>query len=247
MCRKLVVNLNNAFNKYNFSFNREYRIVKIGGFSFLNEFEGVNGSDNDQNINIFGTCYDPMEHSRKPLNFNAAFFKLKYKSFVKGYNTINKVKRYIKLDWFKRELRIWLKASLVFVKISDNMILIFSANITRFDISTVIKWFKLFDISTVIKWFKLYYIRYEFGYFTKTPDNFNNIKFNYNRLDNKYKVYFIENRNLNDYFIIQNKNNIYGIKYEKIKNLYEKIIYAKFSVVSEYIFIIFIAQVLKKL
>jgi hypothetical protein len=30
---------------------------------------------------------------------------------------------------------------------------------------------------------------------------------------------------------------------KKIKNLYEKIIYAKFSVVSEYMFIIFIAQV----
>ena len=34
---------------------------------------------------------------------------------------------------------------------------------------------------------------------------------------------------------------------EKIKNLYEKIIYAKFSVDSEYVFIIFIVQLLKKL
>jgi hypothetical protein len=214
MCRKLVVNLNNAFNKYNLSFNREYRIIKIGGISFLNEFEGVNGLDNYQSINIFGTNNDPMEHSKKSLNFNEALFKLKYKSFDKGYNTINKAKRYIKLDWFKSELRIWLKESLVIVKISDNMILIFSANITRFDISTVIKWFKLFDISTVIKWFNLYYIRYEFGYFTKTPDIFSIIKSKYNRLDNKYKDYFNENKYLNDYFILQNKNIRYDIKYE---------------------------------
>ena len=34
---------------------------------------------------------------------------------------------------------------------------------------------------------------------------------------------------------------------EKIKNLYEKIIYAKFSVDSEYVFTIFIVQLLKKL
>jgi hypothetical protein len=94
--------------------------------------------------------------------------------------------------------------------------LILIANITRFDISTVIKWFRNNIFNDLYD--KYFYIRYEFGYFSNSMDNFDKIKFNYNRLDNKYKVYFNENNNLNDYFDLQNKNKRYGIKYEKIQN-----------------------------
>ena len=123
-------------------------------------------------------------------------------NIVKNTNNIIKDLKYKKYENLLNF--IWNNAEL-----SD---LILIANITKFDISTVIKWFRNNIFNDLYD--KYYYIRYEFGYFTKTPDNFNKIKFNYNRLDNKYKVYFNENRVLKDYFIIQNKNNRYGLKYE---------------------------------
>ena len=67
MCKKLVVNLNNAFNKYNFSFKREYRIIKIDDFSFPNEFKKSNELDNYQSINISGIKFNPIEFPRKIL------------------------------------------------------------------------------------------------------------------------------------------------------------------------------------
>jgi hypothetical protein len=93
--------------------------------------------------------------------------------------------------------------------------LLLISNITKFDISTVIKWFRNNIFNDLYD--KYYYIKYEFGYFSNKIGNFDTIKYNYNKLDDIYKVYFNENKNINDYFIIQNNTKRYGIKYEKIK------------------------------
>ena len=91
-----------------------------------------------------------------------------------------------------KELWTWVRSNLEKVKISD----------------------KLLEYILGILYDNYYYIKYEFGYITKIHDNFSKVIFNYIRLDNKYKFYFNENRDLNDYFTLQIKNNRYGIKYE---------------------------------
>jgi hypothetical protein len=139
MCRKLLVNLNNAFNKYNLSFEREYRIIKIGHFGFLNKSIKIDVLDNNQNIKISGTKFIFIEHSRKILNFYEIFFQLKHK-IIQSYKIINIAKRYIMIkfnfynsllhtkylkqvykDWLIRELRNWLKANLNLIIFLSNL------------------------------------------------------------------------------------------------------------------------------
>ena len=147
MCRKLVVNLNNAFNKYNFSFKKEYRIINIGGFSFPNDFIKAKEFDNYQSIKTSVIKFSSIEYSREKLNFNEILFNSKYKFSGPCYKMINIAKRnitskcnfynsllytkHLKQDYknlLKRELRNWLKANLIIVKISNNIIEICSNN-----------------------------------------------------------------------------------------------------------------------
>jgi hypothetical protein len=187
---------NKIFNEVNKIKTKSIHYINIINENLLNEIK--------LNNNWIGK---PFNTKRFCLSQN----KYRFKTIINNKININIVKntkniiKDLKYKKYENLLNfIWNNAEL-----SD---LILIANITKFDISTVIKWFRNNIFNDLYD--KYYYIRYEFGYFTKTPDNFSKIKFNYNRLDNKYKVYFNENRDLNDYFILQNKNNIYGIKYE---------------------------------
>ena len=220
MCRKLVVNLNNAFNKYNFSFKREYRIFKIGGFDFPNEIIKIDEIDNHKCIKTIGMKSNTTENQRQILKFNEAFLKSKYKPSDSGYKMFNITKKYIiakcnfynsllytkylkkvNKDWFKRELRNWLKANLVKFPYLDNGIIKIRSIFNKYSLDINKNKCEIKSINYISK----------------------NIK---------------ENRNLNDYFDFQNKNNRYGIKYEKIKKLYEKINCVFFFVDSEYIIFI---------
>ena len=145
MCRKFVVDLNNAFNKYNLSFKSEYKIIKIAGFGFRNEPKKIDELDNYQSIKLLDMKFSPINYPRKSFmmlfNFKEASFKLKYNFFNTDYKLIYFAKRYVIFgsnsynslwytkylernykDWIKRELRNWLKANLLTVKISDIMI-----------------------------------------------------------------------------------------------------------------------------
>ena len=170
--------------------------INIINENLLNEIK-LNNNWIDKPFNTKRFCLSQNKYRFKTIINNKININI-----VKNTNNIIKDLKYKKYENLLNF--IWNNAEL-----SD---LILIANITKFDISTVIKWFRNNIFNDLYD--KYYYIRYEFGYFTKTPDNFNKIKFNYNRLDNKYKVYFNENRVLKDYFIIQNKNNRYGLKYE---------------------------------
>ena len=147
MCRKFVVNLNNAFNKYNFSFGGEYRKIKIAWFCFPNEFKNIDELGNCQSINILGMNFNPIEHSRKSLmmilNFKKIFFKIRYKFSSQGYKMINTLKRdifaklsnskYSKQDynnWFKVGLRNWLKSNFVADRVFDKTEKFLNNNIT---------------------------------------------------------------------------------------------------------------------
>ena len=188
---------NKIFNEVNKIKTKSIHYINIINENLLNEIK-LNNNWIGMPFNTKRFCLSQNKYRFKTIINNKINIK-----FVKNTNTIIKdlkFKKYENLLNFE-----WNNADL------NDLILI--ANITRFDISTVIKWFRNNIFNDLYD--KYYYIRYEFGYFTKTPDNFNKIKFNYNRLNNKYKVYFNENRILNDYFDLQNKNNRYGIKYEK--------------------------------
>jgi hypothetical protein len=193
---------NNIENKI---FN-EVNKIKTKSIHYINIINENLSNEIKSNNNWIGM---PFNTKRFCLSQNKYRFKtiINNKINIKIVKNTNNIIKDLKYKKYENLLNFtWNNAEL-----SD---LILIANITKFDISTVIKWFRNNIFNDLYD--KYYYIRYEFGYFTKTPDNFSKIKFNYNRLDNKYKVYFNENRDLNDYFILQNKNNKYGIKYEKI-------------------------------
>ena len=121
------------------------------------------------------------------------------KRIGKGLGIINKFNKDIKSkdykDLFKRELRNWLKANLVTIKIISPLGDMFLV--------------KIYAIS-----FNFRIIVYKNVSNRNWAINFSKIKSNFNRSDNKYKNYFNNIRNLNDYFVLKNKNNRYGIKYE---------------------------------
>ena len=152
----------------------------------------------------------------KPFNNNKRIClsenKYRFKTIIKNKININIIKNTrkiiddIKYKKYENLLNfIWENPDL------NDLILI--ANITKFDISTVIKWFRNNIFNDLYD--KYYYVKYEFGYFSKKSCEINKIKFNSNRLNNEYKLYFNENHNLNDYYILQNKLKRYGIIYEK--------------------------------
>jgi hypothetical protein len=95
--------------------------------------------DNYQNIKILGMNFSPIVHLRNISNFNEVLSKLKYKFSSQGYKMMDYAKRYIIIkcnfynsllyikylkqiykDWFKRELRNWLKANLIFITLLSN-------------------------------------------------------------------------------------------------------------------------------
>jgi hypothetical protein len=121
------------------------------------------------------------------------------KGIGKGLGIINKSNKDIKSrdykDLFKRELRNWLKANLVTIKIIFLSYDMFLAKLDAILPNFRNKVYK--NVSNGI-----------------LAINFSKIKSNHNRSDNKYKIYFNNIRNLNVYFALKNKNNRYGIKYE---------------------------------
>ena len=128
MCSEFVVNLNNAFNKYNFSFGRGCRIIKIGGFDFPKRKIKFDELDNYQSIKTIGMNFSTIENSSGIINIAKRYFSrfsifitikdLYYKIKKDRRNCLKKVYK----DWFKRELRNWLKANLVTVKIFGNVV-----------------------------------------------------------------------------------------------------------------------------
>ena len=202
-------------------------------------------------IKILGTKFSPIEHRMSILGLGQIFFKLKYKFSDSVHKIINSAKRYkisklnsyisllhIKLlkqnysDWSKREFRNWLKASLVIVKIFDIILEKFLYNNIIYVISEEDK----VDTKLGISNKNLNIIESIFNI---------DLSFRKNTLGNKSINHNFKNNLINKVFFIPNKNTLNNIS--KIKKLHEKIICAKFSAVSEYIFIIFIVQVLKKL
>ena len=188
---------NKIFNEVNKIKTKSIHYINITNENLLNEIK-LNNNWIDKPFNTKRFCLSQNKYRFKTIINNRININI-----VKNTKNIIKDLKYKKYENLLNF--IWNNAEL-----SD---LILIANITNFDISTVIKWFRNNIFNDLYD--KYYYIKYEFGYFTKTPDNFSKIKFNYNRLDNKYKVYFNENRDLNDYIILQNKNNIYGIRYKE--------------------------------
>ena len=188
---------NKIFNEVNKIKTKSIHYINIINENLPNEIK-INNNWIDKPINTKRYCLSQNKYRFKTIINN----KINIKIF-KNTNTIIKDLKYKKYENLLNF--IWNNAEL-----SD---LILIANITKFDISNVIKWFRNNIFNDLYD--KYYYIKYEFGYFSKTIDNFSQTKFNYNRLNNNYKVYFNDNRNLNDYFDLQNKNNRYCIKYEK--------------------------------
>ena len=91
-----------------------------------------------------------------------------------------------------------------------NLGLILIANNIKFDISTVIKWFRNNVFNDLYD--KYYYIRYEFGYSIKTPINFSKILLDIykNIHGNKSKNYISRNNLINNDFNF-NKYNLKNI------------------------------------
>ena len=66
--------------------------------------------------------------------------------------------------------------------------LILVIHITKFDISTVIKCFRNNTFNNLYN--RFYYAKYEFGFSLDKSCQINIIRFNFNRLNNEYKLYF---------------------------------------------------------
>ena len=196
------INENNLENKV----FKEINKAKIKSSHYINTLNS-NLSDEFKINNSW--IEKPLQNKRSCLLANKYRFK-----FIINYNmNINVIKNtWIFIDNIK-----YGKYESLLNFTWDNLYLndlILAANIAIFDISTVIKWFryKIFNDFYV----RYYYAKYEFGYFSYKLCQINKISFNFNNLNNEYKLYSNENNNFYDYYVLKNKTKRYGIVYGRI-------------------------------